>query len=312
MPTKESILELVRLGKPYEEIAKDVGIPAGLAYLIATGLPADGGDVPSAEDLQREGVVPGSTQHLANPSTELPKHKDSTEEWMRGRARADSSMQEAAAVRTAEPPEWRADPDEVVDVLGSQHNEVNYLHQQLEAVPKASAGGTDADHRQRVSILDMLRIRLSEHEAVEEEYFWPAVRAELPSGAELAERALRQEQEGKDLLQALSDAENDPGRFDELVASFSTALRRHVAFEDAVFLRVRSELDEALRIELGTKLKRAISAAPTRQHPRAPARPQTSKFVNRQAALVDRTRDASGDRPAAAKERSRSSSEVDE
>lgn len=43
MPTREQVLRQVEQGRTYEEIAVDLGVRAGQAYLIATGIPADGG-----------------------------------------------------------------------------------------------------------------------------------------------------------------------------------------------------------------------------------------------------------------------------
>jgi hypothetical protein len=40
----------------------------------------------------------------------------------------------------------------------------------------------------------MVTVRLSEHERIEEEHFWPAVGKALPDGDEYAGKALRQEQ----------------------------------------------------------------------------------------------------------------------
>ena len=42
------------------------------------------------------------------------------------------------------------------------------------------------------------------HEAIEEQFFWPAVRDALDGGDELADQALEQEQADKKLLVAIS------------------------------------------------------------------------------------------------------------
>ncbi|MCX0275044.1 hypothetical protein NLM24_30990 [Nocardia zapadnayensis] len=46
-------------------------------------------------------------------------------------------------------------------------------------------------------------IAASQHEAVEEQFFWPAVRKTLPEGDELADHGLEQEESGKQLLQQI-------------------------------------------------------------------------------------------------------------
>ncbi len=45
----------------YEEVAEEFGIPPGLAYMIVTGLPADGSDVLRPEELEgRQCSGPGA------------------------------------------------------------------------------------------------------------------------------------------------------------------------------------------------------------------------------------------------------------
>jgi hypothetical protein len=256
MTDKQRVLSLVRAGKDYEEIARQLDVPPGLAYMVATGLPADGSDVLAPDELRREGLLEGSTQHLANPRSEIPKHKESVARWMAARAGADAAMQLAASARTADPPPIEGESDDVVDVLGWDHNQVDYLDKQLKALPKGESAG-DPDHQRRVSIVDMIRVRLSQHETAEEEHFWPAVRKHLPDGDSLADQALRQEQEGKDLLQELSKVEEDLERFDELAEKLSKALAKHVAFEDLVLLRFEEAVDDATRRKIGTKVKQA-------------------------------------------------------
>jgi hypothetical protein len=45
VPTREQVLAILRTGASYEVVADRLDIPPGQAYLIATGLPADGSDV---------------------------------------------------------------------------------------------------------------------------------------------------------------------------------------------------------------------------------------------------------------------------
>lgn len=259
MPTRSDVLDLVQSGLSYDETGERLGIPAGQAYLIATGLPADGSDVLPAEDLaNRPGLLEGSTQHLANPSTELPKHDVAVERWMKARATSDRRMQEAAAARTPEPPDIAGadETDDVISVLGWEHNQVKYLQKQLETIPGGKDGGTTEQQRQRASIVDMIRIRLSKHEATEEQHFWPAVRKALPDGDQLADTALEQEQEGKDLLHALEGMAGTEEKFDELVEQLVKALRKHVAFEDLVFLKVDDAMSDRQRAALGRKIRK--------------------------------------------------------
>ena len=53
VPTKEQVLAALGDGTDYDEAARRLGIHPGLAYLIATGLPADGSDVLTEEENRR-------------------------------------------------------------------------------------------------------------------------------------------------------------------------------------------------------------------------------------------------------------------
>lgn len=301
MPKRTELLELVRRGVSYEEIGRRFSIPPGQAYLIVTGLPADGSDVLGPEELdEREGVLPGSTQYLANPPTELPKHDREIDRWMKWRAHVDGPMQEAARQRTAEPPPIVGEDqtDDVLSVLGWDHNQVKYLEEQLETIPGVTIGGTRAQQERRQSIVDMITVRLSEHEVVEEEHFWPAVRAALPDGDALADEAIAQEQHGKDLLQELAHVGADDEHFDELVEQLVLALRTHVAFEDTVFLKLKEAMPLEDRCELGRRIEKAKAKAPTRPHPHAPNRPPANRLAAAAAGPLDHVRDAVGHRPA--------------
>lgn len=252
----------------YEEVARDFGIAPGLAYMIVTGLPADGSDVLPPEELEdREGLLEGSTQPLVNPPTDMPEHTSIVEKWMKGRAVADQAMRQAGEERTATPPPIDAEDetDDVISVIGWQHNQVKYLLEQLETVPGVRAGGDEAKQQQRVSIVDMIRMRLSKHETAEEEHFWPAVRQHLDDGDALAGKALEQEQEGKDILQALTGLAGHDDRFDELVEELASALRKHVAHEDFVLLRFEAAVPEDVRGEIGRKFRKAYGHARTKK-----------------------------------------------
>ncbi len=75
MPTRAQVTELLAHGHSYESAAHELGIPAGQAYMIATGRPADGNEA--------------GTQWLVNPPAHNPTHEDETMEWVRARAARD-------------------------------------------------------------------------------------------------------------------------------------------------------------------------------------------------------------------------------
>lgn len=304
MSRRGRILALVDAGVSYEEIGARLGISAGLAYLIATGLPADGSDAPSAAAHERPGFLP-SSQHLANPPSPVnPTSQDTVRRWMRHRVESDPPLRTAAAARDAVPPQQPTVETtvDVVDLLVRDHNQVNAMLKQLSTIPGAAKGGTPAQRSSRVSIVDLVSVALSRHESAEEKHLWPAVRALLPDGDRLADAGLEQEQHGKDVLQALArlDGEDDAEgeRFDELVEELVASCRKHVAFEERIFLRLRESVPRDELVDLGRRLDRARRHGPTRPHPDAPDRRPGVDVAGAAGTAIDRVRDALGSRPA--------------
>jgi Hemerythrin HHE cation binding domain len=302
VPTREQVRRLLDGGLDYQAAGRELGIPPGQVYLIATGVPADGSGTITDEEAKRPGFLP-SSQHLANPPHENPATTDSVAAWLRARAAADGQMRAALRERTAEPPavdpEIEKDSHDAITVLGRQHGQVRYLLEELQALPSHTTGGSAEQMSARKSVVDMITVRLSEHETIEEKHFWPAVRKGLPDGGQYADQALEQEQQGKDTLTELGRLDPDSREFDELVEQLAAQLREHVAFEDLVFLKVREAASQEDLDRLGEKLLSAMKTAPTRPHKRAPKRPGAAvKASAAGAGVMDKARDAAGDRPA--------------
>lgn len=300
MPTKRQVLAALGGSLDYRRAARALGIHPGQAYLVATGLPADGGgDTFTAEELDRPGVVDGSTQELAY--LDKPVHnsseKPSVLEWIKQRAAADLPMREAAGERDAAPGEPLEEVTDITHVLTQQHDQVLVLLKQLKTIPGPSDGGSEIQRSRKQSIVDMVSVALSQHEATEQEEFWPVVRSVL--GDDVVEEALGQEQEGKDVLTALGKTSPDDDEFDELITELDKVSRGHVAYEDRVFLRLQEAMSEEDRKQLGRKFLRAQKTAPTRPHPHAPKEPKAAVMAAGAAgAALDKVRDAVGDRPA--------------
>lgn len=86
MATRAHVFELLREGHTYETAGRELGIPAGQAYMIATGLAADGSGAPAPDELERKPVLAGSSQHLVNPPPFNPTRKQHVVDWVRERA----------------------------------------------------------------------------------------------------------------------------------------------------------------------------------------------------------------------------------
>jgi hypothetical protein len=86
MPTRAQVLELLDAGHTYETVGRVLHVPPGQAFMIATGLPADGSDAPHPDELRDKPVLPGSSQHLVNPAALNPARDETVVAWVRQRA----------------------------------------------------------------------------------------------------------------------------------------------------------------------------------------------------------------------------------
>jgi hypothetical protein len=94
MTSRAQVLALVRSGHSYESAARSLGIPAGQAYLIATGVPADASDSPHPEERHEAPLIAGGSQDLVNPPSVNPARDEQVIAWVRGRAERELSRRE--------------------------------------------------------------------------------------------------------------------------------------------------------------------------------------------------------------------------
>lgn len=181
----------------------------------------------------------------------------------------------------------------VWDVLSKDHQEVKEMLSELEKGPTAAAGASENDLALRKRMAEQLVIEESKHEAVEEMYFWPAVRDKLADGDRLADEATHQEQEGKQILDKLDKCEATDPEFEQLLGQFIKDGREHIAFEETqVWPGLRPALSSEEAQQLGERLQEGKKTAPTRPHPHTPPSPGALKAAGPAAAAADRMRDA--------------------
>jgi hemerythrin-like domain-containing protein len=177
--------------------------------------------------------------------------------------------------------------------LREDHKSVLGMLEVLDGAPS----GTGAQSSGLDTMVTNLIIAESQHEAIEQQLFWPAVRDALDDGDELADAAIEQEQEGKKLLQRLEDgAPGDPD-YQQALQEFVKAGREHIMYEqDVVWPRIESAMSREDLEKLGEKLEAAKKIAPTRPHPDTPPTETVQKTMGMGAALVDHVRDAASGR----------------
>lgn len=186
--------------------------------------------------------------------------------------------------------------DDVFAVLTADHQEVLGLLIQLEE-GVSGAGATPAQLELRRQLVERLVTQESGHEAVEEMFFWPAVRERVTGGDQLALHGVGQESAAKPGLNRLNGMNPRDTRFEALLAEAIVAIREHITFEqDTVWTALRPALPPHDATALGMKLRAAKLVAPTRPHPHTPAVPGALKTAGTGAALLDRVRDAASSR----------------
>ncbi|MCU1489284.1 MAG: hypothetical protein JWM85_689 [Acidimicrobiaceae bacterium] len=175
-------------------------------------------------------------------------------------------------------------PD-VTAVLSADHVAIRA---DLQALVEERRG---ADRRER---MEQLGRELARHEVAEQEAVYPVL-AQIESGREIREQALRQEREGAlALARAMRRTSWRAGgrTTGDQLDQLAELLVKHIDFEDAhVVPLLRLRVDEEKRHMMGTWFTSAKAAAPTRPHPHAPQNLLGLLGTGPVLALADRMRD---------------------
>jgi hemerythrin-like domain-containing protein len=173
--------------------------------------------------------------------------------------------------------------------LRQDHKSVLGMFEVLEDAPR----GSGADLSGLETMVTNLIIAESQHEAIEEQFFWPAVKDALDGGDDLAGQAIEQEQIGKELLQRLLDGKPGQDDYHQALQEFIAVGRAHIEYEqNVVWPKVEAALSREELEQIGAKLEAAKKVAPTRPHPNTPGDSMTQKTMGTAAAMMDHMRDA--------------------
>lgn len=86
MPTRDQVQDLLDKGHSFQTAGRALGVPAGQAFMIATGRPADASGPPASEALQDTRLPSGSPQQLVNPPSLPPSRNAEVMAWVHDRA----------------------------------------------------------------------------------------------------------------------------------------------------------------------------------------------------------------------------------
>ncbi|BBX64475.1 hemerythrin [Mycobacterium saskatchewanense] len=176
---------------------------------------------------------------------------------------------------------------DAITFLRQDHKSVLGLLETLDGAPS----GTGAEASGLETVVNNLVISESQHEAIEEQFFWPAVRDAIGDG--VVDAALEQEQAGKQVLQRLEDGKPGEPDYHHALQEFVKLGREHISYEqDVVWPQVEAAMSRAELEKIGEKLEAAKKVAPTRPHPNTPPNPAVLKTMGMGAAIMDHVRDA--------------------
>lgn len=143
-----------------------------------------------------------------------------------------------------------------IALLKSDHQAVEKLFSQYEKLSDASAD-------QKRNIIDQIIELMSIHAFLEEQYFYPVVKAELEASKHLVLESLEEHGMVKILLSDISNTSPDDERYDAKVKVLMDAVRHHVQEEeDEMFPQVNTALGRKRLEEIGDQLEENRASAP--------------------------------------------------
>ncbi|MFF2144746.1 hemerythrin domain-containing protein [Kitasatospora sp. NPDC058190] len=172
----------------------------------------------------------------------------------------------------------------VIDELMTDHREVEEMFARIQAM---TAGG-----QQLRDMVDEVTIELVRHSVAEEQYLYPAVREHIQGGDRLADKEIADHGRVEKILKQLEKTDIDDAQMSPLLQRLMDEVAAHVQDEEnKLFPMLRQACTPQQLDDLGDKIRRAKSMAPTRPHPSAPSTPTASKLLAPGVGLVDRARD---------------------
>jgi hemerythrin superfamily protein len=156
---------------------------------------------------------------------------------------------------------------DAITLLKTDHKAVEKLFKTFE---KAGDGATATKARTVREII----AALSAHAAVEEQIFYPTVRAEVPDTETEVLESLEEHHIVKWVLSELDGMTPEDDRFDAKVTVLIENVRHHVEEEESeLFPTVREALGRKRLGEIGARMQEAKQTAPSHPHPRSPDTP---------------------------------------
>jgi hemerythrin superfamily protein len=173
---------------------------------------------------------------------------------------------------------------DAIELLEADHRSVEDLFAKFEALTERAEKGQQ-------ELVDRITAELITHAAIEEQLFYPAVRAALPDLDLDVREGLEEHHVAETVLAELQHLDSTHERFRPKVLVLIESVRHHVEEEEQeLFPEVRKGMDAETLEELGRAMAEAKERAPTRPHPHSPDEPPANLLSDLGAALLDRLR----------------------
>ncbi|MCY1083042.1 hemerythrin domain-containing protein [Archangium lansingense] len=175
---------------------------------------------------------------------------------------------------------------DAIALLKADHKTVETLFRKFEQA------GRNAKKLKRKLVDQMVR-ELAIHAVVEEQIFYPSVRARAHALEDDVLKALEEHHVAKWLLKELENLPPEDERFGAKVKVLTENIRTHVKEEEnSLFPQVRKVFSPRELKDMAQALLLAKRTAPTRPHPRAPDTPPGNLVAGAMSAVLDMGKDA--------------------
>jgi hemerythrin superfamily protein len=174
---------------------------------------------------------------------------------------------------------------DAITMLKEDHKSVEQLFKRFEKAGERA-------YVEKRNVVDRIVEALSVHAAIEEQVFYPLVRATVPGAEDHTLESLEEHHIVKWVLSELDSMSPEDERFDAKVTVLIESVRHHVQEEEQdLFPMVRKELGRDSLSDIGEVMAQARNSAPTHPHPRSPDTPPQNFVIGAAAGVADRIGD---------------------
>ena len=158
---------------------------------------------------------------------------------------------------------------DAITSLREDHRRVEKLFKEFEKLHK-----NDGSAAQKKRVVDEVVRELAEHAWIEEQVFYPEVRAQVEDAEDVVLEGLEEHHIVKWTLSELDGMNGDEERFDAKMTVLIESVRHHVEEEEGeMFPKVREVIKRKALLELGERMDAARAEAPAKPQPKAPDEP---------------------------------------